>query len=1084
MEDDRQCPPSDDFRVKRQYMSRGEKTICTLRYAMLKYCKLPEEVCMLCKCHHGGCPLLDECNSKLLPMWAKLYIGIPTLILLSHLLLAPFLSHGYGAAMKNKWFNAFTLTIIGSAERTASSPFFVTWLLCVEIFASFTNTLLFCILEVFEAPYFPWYGRGNTEVQWLTWVQLILNTFMLMNYYTLWWKNGFKMRYLFTANGVIDILTVHGVLYRQATYRLEPLTDYWNSYTVDAGRSFLLHARPKMNLHFLRAYRCLSAWLAAAELPYIRKWPLFRRQLIKSCLTVFAYVLTCAGTARLSEWIGHDFGWQERLSPRQEEICRAGRFATLAGKTERHEITCAPSFISFYWAFTVMSTLGIGDYTPHAGPTFALVIVMVVTGVLFLWTESYKLADALFMFSRGYSPAESKGGHVVITGSAVRDVDETVLYTFISQLLHPMVERQGCEWPYVVLLGELDDTASIRNFLDHTIDPSKKKQCQFCNADPLSAEGCNQAKVEKASMVYILPSSKSDNLQAEDEFSLHVALSVKSLSASGKSYTPFRIVMYRAHSMELALQSGMNSGQCVCLDSLGSSILAQATLVRGWPLLLTLLTTNATSQAVGAEEYLKKGLFPDAYMDAISNSLWGFALNKRYAGRPFHELAHDMYRDTGALPLCAQIDGYILTFPWNENMDPDTIVYCIHNRNPETCPLASSFCSAVDWRPHFIKQRDQALEKSLNEDLDIAAQQAGQPSRKNQPLQNYVRLPTEILSPDVLSEEEMQIQRKKAEAIKEGGKDFILVVITAVSDFWRTLALYVDKVDVDGQDDIVLRALPIIVLVPSSPPVDIADATGARDPKVQIAFVEGNWMEADVLEAAGIMKCKSVITYPTHMLRASPDNDTRTFFLLRLLNRMDMRSECNIVIELTSGMAGAHMIPVPQKMAQQGEHLFEKVPSHLQEDAFSPSCASGQVFVPGSLLGLVAKSYYVFGIVEAVEHMTLADHEHGLGDSVVGVRPEQIYMPQAMAGRPYHEIVQAFLMNRWEENYLAPTPAIVIGLLRETMYMEATLLHPKKDMRTERSDLLIVLATGAWAKWADDKGWRCIGGRAKRKHDM
>mmetsp|Transcript_100280 Transcript_100280/g.173047 ORF Transcript_100280/g.173047 Transcript_100280/m.173047 type:complete len:1198 (-) Transcript_100280:171-3764(-) len=1081
LRNDTECPHPDNFKRDLKYMSRGEVGVCVLRYAMIRHCDLPEEVCTSCWCREGECPLLTNCFSKLLPLWLHEFIGKPVLTLVIHLFLAPFLNYLYMYLMKFRWFESCVLHVIGSPERNALWPYFVMYLLSTQIIFSFLNTILFCILEVFEAPYPPWFSNGFYDEPAVGYFQFAVNIHMLLNYYAFWFKSGFQWSFLFSANALIDMFTVHGCLVRQLTYTFDKVP-VGKDYRFDTDNTFLIFARPKMNLHFLRSYRCLTAWLAIVDVPIIARWPTFRKQVIKSGMTLFCFVLMFNGTAMLFEWLGHDLQLEYKNRQLLAE-CKAfapgiPRFEH--GRVDRQNIACAPFLIGFYWVFSVVSTLGAGDFTPHAVPTFLLVIVMLICGVAFMWQEGIKLQHAMVIVGRGQAEATTDGGHVVVTGGAVRDVDEFVLYQFIAQLLHPNVEEQGCRWPKVVLLGQIDNTKGIRRFLKYRLNPEPMKFIQFCNGDPLSAEGCTVAKVPMASMVYILPSSKSEDLQKEDEYNLHVALSVKNLTESQD--VPFRIVMYGCHSMELALQSGIHPGQCVCLDSLRSSILAQASMVRGWPLLLTLLTTNASFNARGAKEYCKRGLFPEQYLASCANSLWGFAVNKRCAGKTFHELAHWMYQEVGALPLCAQINGNVVTFPWNEVITPDTIVYCIHNRNPEACPEGRMFCAAVDWRPHFVKEREAALEKSFAKD---AAQQSGQKLQKNTALQDYVRLPTEILSPDVLSEEEMQIQRKKANAIKEGGKDFVLVVVTAVADFWRTLALYIDKVGIDGQEDIVLRSMPAIVLVPSSPPIDIANATGARDPKVQLAFVEGNWMEPDVLKSVGASKCKCVVTYPLHMLRAAPDNDTRTFFLLRLLNRMSMRSECNLVIELTSGMAGAHMIPVPPKMAEQGEILFEKVPAHLQEDAFSPSCAAGQVIVPRSLLGLVAKSYYVFGIVEAVHHMTLADREHvTLADATLGVRPEQIHIPEAMAGKPYHEIVEAFLLNRYEENTLAPSPAIVLGLLRETMYMEAVLLHPPRDTRTERSDLLIVLATGAWAKWADDKGLRCIGGRSKRKSDM
>jgi len=491
------------------------------------------------------------------------------------------------------------------------------------------------------------------------------------------------------------------------------------------------------------------------------------------------------------------------------------------------------------------------------------------------------------------------------------------------------------------------------------------------------------------------------------------------------------------------------------LDQLRTAIMAQASEVRGWPCLLMGLTNNAIYDPSKFDGFCKQSLFPEYYGESCENCLVGFALSKTVGGKPFHVLANIIYQATGALLICAQIDGKVRQFPWNAVIAPDTVVFAIHNKDIQHGYDSGKFCSPIDWRPLFTRRRAATFSPGSWKD-EIA-----------EALDQYIKAPPATLSQQGLAEEDLEAHRQKAAAIKNGTNDFILVIMTAVDSYWQLLTMYIEKLPITGRSKDCVGGFSCIVFVDQAPPKNIVEHLKGNNPSLNLAFFVGNWMEPESIREAGAEQAKVIVTFEVNSLMATPDNDTRTFFLLRLIARMQLRPECCVLTELTSGMSGAHMIPLPRAMSQQGE-LLPRQPKELEEDCFNTSCAAGQVFVPRALLGVVAKSYYVFGIVEAIQNMTFITEKHEC-------RPVQIRLPDELNGKSYGEIVEALLLAR-----VGPHPSACIGVLRETLYSEAVMLHPPKHFRITKADLLIILATEHWVDWAQQSGLRLLGGRKER----
>mmetsp|Transcript_21020 Transcript_21020/g.38422 ORF Transcript_21020/g.38422 Transcript_21020/m.38422 type:complete len:1292 (+) Transcript_21020:54-3929(+) len=1055
LKDDTSCGTPEEFLTKTN-LTVGEQAMCNLRFIMLVRCKLPTDTCVTCSCpkEDESCVLpnevgLDACWQALPAIFFKWYVALAAIIILSHILLSPLLTRLYKRAMQEHRVERFIKEFVGTVDNHPKRQAFRIYLLVIQIFASGLNVVLFCLLGMFEGQRFPWkLNSSGLEENWNGWLQFVMNIQMLVNYYVTWTKQGFTWPSILTANAVIDVLTVHQSLLSKALYTPVVLYPKIPALKFDLDKEFLFLARPNMNWHWLRSYRCLSALLEIQDMGALRHFTPVAQQVMKSGLRLWALVTCFCGCMTFMEYLGHDF----ELNSHQPGLKNVGECQV--EKSMHDNLACIPFLVGIYWVFTTISTVGYGDFVPHSAITYIYVICVIVLGVTFFSVESGTLIDVMELEHHGLGPAPVKGSHVVLTGGAMRDVDEDVLYAFLIQLFHGSLLEQGYVWPEVVIFGKVNDPDDVNKFLEKRLTGEMRRNIIFCNGDPLKPEGMEQAKISSASFVFILPSSQAEDWDSEDEFNMHVALSVKSLSRAA-----YVLVLFRPSSLKMAIMSGLHPAQCCCMNRLRTAIMSQSVRVRGWPQLLNLMTCCSTSSAEGGVAYCKEILLPDDYIRCCANSAWGFALSKHAAGRSFRDLAMEMYEATGALAICAQINGQVVACPIDQIMDPNIIVYCISPSEPKLLKAAGRFISEkTDWGSLYVETRE---ESTQNKALSL------------EEISRHVHAPPELFGAKATSAEDMNTMLEKSKKIIAEDPHFCVAVLPVCEDgkLWPLLCQFVDKFGVQGSDsDNPLRSMSIVALVPEVPPQTVTDYLKGVDEVVQVALVHGDWTKPDVLRQFGVEQCKTLVCFPIRSLRADPANDSKTLTLLRLLNRMKLRAACFVLVELTSGMSGAHMMPRPPAMIEHGQEYLQPSTNYLMEEAYNPFCAAGSIWVPRSLMGTVARSYYTNGLLEVLQAVTFD------GKGLEEVRVEQIQLPKQFFGQKYKELVLAGLFGS-----VGPASILVLGLLRETLYSEAALLNPPPESRLLESDLVIVLANGMWACWAQEQGIRCLGGRDNRK---
>mmetsp|Transcript_29111 Transcript_29111/g.53590 ORF Transcript_29111/g.53590 Transcript_29111/m.53590 type:complete len:1462 (-) Transcript_29111:96-4481(-) len=1049
LKDDTECPdPSTKFKSFLASHTKGEVAMCVLRWNMLKTCRIPDDksVCTICKTSDLNTTMverLEKCNIRLPIIFAKVYLLYPGIALAVLCLLSLPFSRIFQKLMTKHQVQQVIFDYIGTPTTPPKKLTFRVYLMSLQIAASALNVFVFCVLNFYESMAPPWVSTATSVLSpsWNGWLQFIMNIQMMVNYIVLWMKSGFTMSALLTPDAIIDVLTVGQTLMRQAFYRPQKLAPgFW----ADPEKDWFIVARPKMNVHFLRSYRCLSALLEIQAMGALHGASAVQQQLMKSGLRLWALVTICTGAMILLEWIGHDLNLNNE-TPGMRNIGECGIEEGLDGN-----IACIPFVVGIYWVFTTISTVGYGDFGPHSALTYALVIVIIVAGVTFFSVESQTLMDVIAMENWGLGAAQVSGAHVVLTGGAMRDVDTQVIYPFMQQIFHRSVIELGGKWPEVVLLGQVEDPDLVNDFIDAQLTPAMKKKVKFCNGDPLTPAGIEQAKVEKAVIVYILPSSTTSSMDREDEYNTHVALSVKSLSR-----TAFRLVLFRSISLKFAMTSGIHPGQCLCLNHFRTSVLLQSSRVRGWQLFLLLMMTNTNWYREGAKEYCRNALLPDEYVGTLANSVFGFGLSRYAAGKPFAELAGYIYRETGAIAFSVQLEGRVVSFPFHEVINPNSVIFCIHKRDPRLAKKGDQIVAPIDWQSHFAMQRYKHTPKLIGtEDL-------------GQELQ-YLLTNLDPDTEDVVNEQEMKVMREKANLMRAKKVEFMLLVMTRGGEtIWPMLYLYLKKYVVSFGDgnDLTKVASGLIILCAEPPPRSMVEVVDALNPEVDISFVVGNWRFPDTLRDAGAEQCKVLLCFPIKAeLTTDPESDARIFFILRLLGQLKLRPECLVLYELSSGISGAHVLPQPGNDRDVAQTAIS-----FHDEAFYPSIAAGEIFVPRTFLGMMAKAFYTSGVLEAVNSLI---HDT---PNFNAVRPEQISLPHVLEGSTFGDCFFALVEGR-----VGPCPALLLGLLRETLHADCALLNPAPDMTMQNTDLLIILCNGHWVMWAQEQGLRCLGGREQR----
>eukprot|EP00746_Dinoflagellata_sp_MGD_P131363 gnl/MRDRNA2_/MRDRNA2_65152_c0_seq1.p1 gnl/MRDRNA2_/MRDRNA2_65152_c0~~gnl/MRDRNA2_/MRDRNA2_65152_c0_seq1.p1 ORF type:complete len:1544 (+),score=239.79 gnl/MRDRNA2_/MRDRNA2_65152_c0_seq1:276-4634(+) len=678
-------------------------------------------------------------------------------------------------------------------------------------------------------------------------------------------------------------------------------------------------------------------------------------------------------------------------------------------------------------------------------------------------------ADILWQEAGNAEIATQKPALVVLTGGAIRDCDAFVINSFLQQLFHPSLPKMGLSWPTKVnILGEADNPDALQELINNELEAHIKKRIRAFGKSPLSKHGLEKAKCQKAVMVYILPSMMVDDLDLEDSFNVSIALSLK-----GFCPTPFRLMLLRPSSLSLAVTCGIQRPRVVTLNLMKTAVLSQNARIQGWSLCVfgTLNNVQASSEA---QTFLAASNVPKQYVECLQNRLWGFAIHQSWYGKRFCDFAAQFYAAGECLPICAQIDGKVSLFPAAQLIPENTVAFCIGGADPNASDKYKELVIAnADWKDMFLQARLLAVAQaelavSASRTTTISTGLPGFSAQKSVTAQASES--NRYYSPDDprASDEAMAFLKQRAERCRDDPSEtFALLIMSRGGKIWQQIDAFCKafkKASVRKK----LKRTNLVVLLPELPPQPLLDELGCEQEDSPISFIHGQPQRKDVLLDSGIQKCNVMIVFPSLPPYWDPSADEDTFFLLKQVEAMKLSDSCTAVIELSSGKAGAHMLPNIHNLRalREGEELKNLPPEpEDMEEPFSSWFSAGQANTPQAIIGMLANTFYCFGLLEVTQALTVDSFSHEY-------QPEQVLLPQQLRGQDYAQVVQSLVSG-----LVGPCPIVPMAILRATPWAKCVLTHPMPHTKMQDDDLLIILANSVWMDWAEDQQLLCLAGR-------
>eukprot|EP00746_Dinoflagellata_sp_MGD_P043227 gnl/MRDRNA2_/MRDRNA2_20504_c0_seq1.p1 gnl/MRDRNA2_/MRDRNA2_20504_c0~~gnl/MRDRNA2_/MRDRNA2_20504_c0_seq1.p1 ORF type:complete len:1049 (-),score=127.49 gnl/MRDRNA2_/MRDRNA2_20504_c0_seq1:99-2807(-) len=861
-----------------------------------------------------------------------------------------------------------------------------------------------------------------------------------------------------------------------------------------------------------------------AELGALDAISLLTRGLLLSLAKLFAVVCLCSGFIVVMEWIGHDnYVQEQKLGPDPNFASgECSNFDDMNGN-----IACLPFTTTIYWIFTTISTVGYGDFGPKTNLCFMWCILLIIVGVTFFSVESGVIVDVMALAKSGFGDyrKHSNEAHIVLTGNGVRQADTVVLSAFFHNLFHRACIESGHVWPQVVLLGEIEDTDPINEFLDQDLTSDVRRHVTFINGSPLKKQGLQRALAHSARMIYILPHLACEDMDDEDEFNIQIALSVKS-----QTDTPFRLALMRPSSLKLAVTCGVRRARCLTLNLMKTALCAQTARVSGWSTLMTLLMTN--NHCLGdLNKFVRGNGISSSFIGGLDQTFWGFALCKAAAGLTFVELSRSVYGMHGVLPMAAALDGTIHIFPSEVQLDEGTVVFCVGNADPHALDEDGEFVDKkVDWKVLFVQSRVKATSG--------ANPSGAKPSGAN-PAASAADALKDIMSfgpgDDRTPDHELEAMKQKAFQMKRNSSQYGILIVTCDGKIWQQVHAFINNFSAtkDGGE-----TLGLVLLLPSAPPKKLTDAVDSSNPNSNLCFVVGDFRDSELLTELGVGTCAVVVAQSCAPPCRDPEVDAPSFFLMKTIAKgVQLSENTAMLLELSSGTTGIHMlpdveelhghkpgsrvkewrasleVPTPQEIpgmpppATGGPAYAAPAPGGAQpvspamlqgEDPPPPSqgetakneyweleddkefvlepdsmedvlyhwVASGNAFIPHAIVGMLAKTFYCTGLLEIVQGLTVGSANHAYG-------PESIVVPKQLVNCTYSHVVESLLSTT-----IGPCPALPLGILR-TKNIPQVIAHPVKNELTQDGDLLIILANAEWVRWAKGQGIYAVAGKPR-----
>lgn len=564
-----------------------------------------------------------------------------------------------------------------------------------------------------------------------------------------------------------------------------------------------------------------------------------------------------------------------------------------------------------------------------------------------------------------------------------------------------------------------------------------------------------------------------------------------------------RLLLLRPESKRNAVHVGIRAARCQSVNEFKSSLLAISTRCPGYPTLVSNLLQSGARKSLRGKE-LPPWVLP--YMEGLQSRLTAFCVADHIDGKTWQDLVH-IGLEQGIVPIAAQVEGHIILNPESCTLQDKDVVFAIVR------DLSLLSCIAdvdVDWRPIFTERQGKAVPRIIPSIRKPAAslrqetrsrngsQAAESPKGKSiflalpqfsaaslggapsAPPQKATPRKVETSKPvrGDMSREDIEKMELAAEEIAEGGGHILLVVL--VGSIWpqvRTFMSCCRAQHLPYHD-------PIVVMTPDPPNRKVCHDLCESFENVGILL--GSLLEKSDRERANARNASCIILLAGRPL-AQDWNLVDCVGTMSLVTLEYDQISCPTVLELLneesskllqlyrpSSSAIVDMEKYgdldPSSTLQYSMSFYSAfqeyqpgTANHSVGSSFNhqPRFASGNLFSCSFVGAMCASSYYVPGVFELTEALTMG---RGQTSFAWQVRP-----PRDMQGESYRALASWIFKGLSEEMGSSELLAIPLGIYRQQSEDDEhdtnhVIINPDMDLLLSSTDRAFVLASEKYGR--------------------
>eukprot|EP00927_Polykrikos_kofoidii_P055803 TRINITY_DN50004_c0_g1_i1.p1 TRINITY_DN50004_c0_g1~~TRINITY_DN50004_c0_g1_i1.p1 ORF type:complete len:1103 (+),score=139.20 TRINITY_DN50004_c0_g1_i1:191-3499(+) len=382
--------------------------------------------------------------------------------------------------------------------------------------------------------------------------------------------------YFFALHYVVNLLQAE--FSSKSCWRAAAVIDVFTIVPRLISPSIVLRFQTKpmwLRLEFLRALRLVIAFQRLEVLGFLRRFGDLEQAVVLMFLRLVALLITMGGTVFVLEVLGEvPFLQEEPVSTAMGDLS----FSQMC-----------------YWVMTTISTVGYGDYAPRTSLSRVFTCTFIVSGVMFFSSETNRLLKLSHMLANGQGCVPSNiSNHIVVIGSCVGKRG-SLTEVLLQELLHSAhdVRAGGAGWPHIVVLSEQQIDQALRTFVTSTFPRRAADLVTLLTGNALDPSDLERARVGESAFVYLLPDTKAEVAEGEDDLSISRVFALKETHPGVR----VRLLLLLPESKMAATSVGIKSERSLSLGEVKAAALGVSCRVHGFvPLLANLFTSNTDVQ--------------------------------------------------------------------------------------------------------------------------------------------------------------------------------------------------------------------------------------------------------------------------------------------------------------------------------------------------------------------------------------------------------------------------------------------------------------------------------------------------------